>query len=313
MKILFFGSDELGIPCLDEIKKRFNLIGVVTASDKPKGRGLKISSTPVKEWALKNGISVYQPAKIDNDFVNSLKNIEPELIVLISYGEILPINVINIPSAGAINLHPSLLPKYRGAAPLEWTLINGEKETGISIIKMNKKVDTGEIILQKKIPIDENDDAFTLRKKIMEASPEILVSAISHLKDGEKLSHQTGKPSYAPKLKKENGLINWHKSCIIIYNLVRGVIEWPGAYTFLDTLKGVKYLKIWKVKFGEREGQYGKPGEVIKLGQDFIEVACGQGNIKIMKLQIEGKKILPAEEFIKGVKIPVGTIFKNSI
>jgi len=311
MKILFFGSDELGIPCLDEIKENFNLIGVITVSDKPQGRGLKISSTPVKEWALKNSIPVYQPDKIDNDFVNFLKGIEPELIVLISYGEILPASVINIPSAGAINLHPSLLPKYRGAAPLEWTLINGEKETGISIIKMNEKIDTGEIILQKKIPIDENDDAFTLKKKIMEISPEILVSTISQLKNGGELSPQTGKPSYAPKLKKENGLIIWHKSCITIYNLVRGVAEWPGAYTFLDTPKGVKYLKIWKVKPGKREEKYGKPGEIIKIGHNFIEVACGEGSIKITKLQIEGKKILPAEEFIKGVKIPVGTIFKK--
>jgi len=303
MKIIFFGSDEFGIPSLNELKKNFDLLAVVTAPDKPKGRGLKLLPTPVKKWAEENGISVFTPEIFDDEFISRLKSFNPDLIVLISYGKKLPPEIIKIPLLCSVNIHPSLLPKYRGAAPIEWALINGEEETGITAIKMSGKIDAGEIILQKKFPVFPEDDAISLKRRLSNASGEILIDAIEKIKKGEKGKKQKGKPSYARKLKKEDGKIKWDKKAIEIHNLIRGVVEWPTAFTYIETEKGKKLIKIFKSEIGKEKGKSGKIGEIIEIGDDFIEVACGEGTIKIKEIQIEGKRKMETSEFLRGHKL----------
>ena len=307
MDIIYFGSDAFGIPSLEELKKKHQILCVITAPDRPAKRGMKLSSTPVKIWALENNIPVYQPEDIsDRNFIETLKGLSPEIIVLISYGKILPEAIIDIPSYGAINLHPSLLPKYRGAAPVEWALINGEKETGITVITIKDKVDTGEIIKQQKVPVDETDDIFSLRKRLSEIAPSILIESIDNIKKGVKPYPQKGIPTYARRLKKEDGLIRWNKKAIEIYNLIRGAKEWPGSYTYLDG----KYIKIYGAYpiYGQKKGE---PGEVIDINGVCIYVACGEGIIKITELQMEGRKRMDTSEFLKGHPVNVGSIFSE--
>lgn len=311
MKIIFFGSDEFGIPSLNKLKEKYILTGVVTAPDRPKGRGLKLLPTVIKKWAEENNIPVYTPENLDDEFISLIKSLKPDLIVLISYGKKLPPEILKVPKLCAINLHPSLLPKYRGAAPVEWALINGEKETGITTITMEKKIDSGEIILQKKFPVLPDDNAITLKKRLSLASPDILIESIEKIKKGEKTEKQKGKPSYARKLKKEDGKIDWRKKAVEIHNLIRGVVEWPTAFTFIETEKGRKMIKIFKSEPGKENGKWGKEGEIIETGDDFIEVACGEGTLKIKVLQIEGKKKMGTDEFLRGYKLRPKTFFLN--
>ncbi|HOV21663.1 MAG TPA: methionyl-tRNA formyltransferase [bacterium] len=310
MKIIYFGSDEFGIPSLYELKKNFNLLTIITTPDKPKGRGQKVLPTPTKIWAIENKIEVLTPAEFDENFISKLKSLNPDLIVLISYGKKLPVEILKIPKLCSINLHPSLLPKYRGPAPIEWCLINGEEETGITVIKMEENIDAGEIIEQRKFPILPDDDAITLKNRLSNEGSKILISAIEKIKKGERGEKQKGIPSYARKLKKEDGKINWEKSAKDIHNLVRGVIEWPTAYTYIETKNGKKLIKIFKTEIEKESGKFGMIGEIIKIGNDFIEVACGNGTIKIKQLQMEGKKRIETSEFLKGFHYPL-TKFTN--
>ncbi|HOM26629.1 MAG TPA: methionyl-tRNA formyltransferase [bacterium] len=302
MKILFFGSDIFGIPSLEMLKRNFEIIGIVTSPDRPKGRGLRISSTPVKEWAIMNGINIYQPEKFEESFINKIKKISPDLIVLISYGKILPSSILQIPRICSINVHPSLLPKYRGPAPIEWAIINGETKTGVTIIKMDENIDTGEIIIQKETEILPNDNAFTLKNKLSLLSSDLLYEGIKIIKEGGKTYPQKGEVSYAPKLKKQDGYINWKLDATRIHNLVRGVIIWPTAFTYLKINSRKKLIKIYKTEVGETEGKFGNCGEIIRIEKDYIEVACGNGTIKIKELQMEGKKRMSTSQFLCGYR-----------
>jgi len=302
MKIIFFGSDIFGIPSLEGLKKRHEVLYVITTPDRPKGRGLKISPTPIKEWAMMNGVDIYQPEKFDDDFISKIKKTEPDFIVLISYGKILPGSILNIPKYASINVHPSLLPKYRGPAPIEWTIINGETKTGITIIKMDEKIDTGEIILQKEIEILPVDNAFTLKNKLSQLASELLIESIEIFFREGKTYPQNGEVSYAPKLKKEDGLIKWEEPSEKIHNLVRGVIIWPVAYTYLIEKTTKKLIKIYKTEIGEKEGIFGNPGEIVKIEKDYIEVACGKGTIKIKELQLEGRNRMTVSQFLCGFR-----------
>ncbi|MCM8833305.1 MAG: methionyl-tRNA formyltransferase [Candidatus Omnitrophica bacterium] len=302
MKIIFFGSDNFGIPSLEILKKNFQLVSVVTSPDKPKGRGLKISPTPIKEWSMTNGIDVFQPERFEDSFIDKIKKISPDLIVLISYGKILPSSILTIPKIASINVHPSLLPKYRGPAPVEWALINGETKTGITIIKMDENIDTGNIIHQKEVEILPLDNAFTLKNRLSILAADVLYKAIEIIKQDGKTYPQEGEASYARKLKKQDGLIKWQNPAEKIHNLVRGVIIWPTAYTYLSINSTKKLVKIYKTEIGQREGKFGKEGEIIKIEKDYIEVACGEGTIKIKELQLEGKKRMTVSQFLCGYR-----------
>jgi len=303
MRILFFGSDIFGLPSLEILKRNYQIIGVVTTTDKPKGRGLKILPTPVKEWAIMNGIDVFQPEVFDENFLKKIEKLSPDLIVLISYGKILPSSLINIPKIASINVHPSLLPKYRGPAPIEWALINGETKTGVTIIKMDEKIDTGEIIIQKEVEILPIDNAITLKNKLSQIASDVLIEGIEIIKKNGKTYPQKGTPSYAPKLKKEDGLIKWEKPSEKIHNLVRGVIIWPTAYTYIITNSTKKLIKIYKTEIGKNEGNFGTPGEIIKIEEnEYIEVACGKGTLRIKELQMEGRNRMNVSQFLCGFK-----------
>jgi len=308
MKILYFGSDSFGITCMDRLSREHEIAAIITAPDKPRGRGLKVSPNEVKKWAESRHIKVYQPAVFDSFFTGEFENIAPDIIVLISYGKKLPGNILELPLITSINVHPSLLPAYRGAAPMEWTLINGERTTGVTLITMSREIDRGNILAQKSIPVEEDDDIFTLREKLSLLSSEMLAEVIEDISAGRlRTTPQKGVPSYTRKLTKADGLIDWRKPAAEINNIIRGTKEWPGAHTYLKD----RHLKIFRAfpvkKEGEREGA--KPGEILDTGdRDSINVACGEGILKITEVQMEGKRRMAASEFLRGCKIEAGTL-----
>lgn len=301
MKIIFWCSSEFGIPLVEKIKENFQLAAIVTAIDKPQGRHLKILPGPVKLWAQKNNTMVFQPKKLsgNQEFYTELKKLEPDLFVVLSYGRIIPQEYLEIPHIAPVNIHPSLLPGYRGPAPMEWSLVNGEKEAGITVIIMDKNIDTGRILSQIKVEIDKKDDIFSLREKLSGLLFDCLKDAIEKLSKGYRGEEQKGTVSYAPKLKKDDGKINWKESAVSIHNKIRGLVDWPGAYTFLVSTKGKKLLKIKKSSVEKEYGKYAEPGTFIDLTGKIL-VACGSGILKIEKLQEEGKKVQGAIEYING-------------
>jgi len=286
---------------------RHKICCVVTQPDKKKGRGLHLEQTAIKTKALELGLKVYQPPGINmTDAIDFLKKFEPDLFVVVAYGQILSKEILSIPKIFSLNAHASLLPRYRGAAPINWAIINGDNQTGVSIIKMNEAMDAGPIILEKNIEIAPADTSLTLEDKMASLAAELLAEVIKSIENKNyKLTTQDeNNVSFAPKLKKENGVIDWNKPAADIHNLVRGVLPWPGAFTYY---KG-KLLKIYKAQVsGSPDHQIGEsPGQVIQVSKEGIIVATGNGNLIIKELQIEGKRRMTVEEFISGYKISLG-------
>ncbi|HLE24518.1 MAG TPA: methionyl-tRNA formyltransferase [Thermodesulfobacteriota bacterium] len=305
MRILLMGTPEFAVPSLRAlIESGEEVVAVVTQPDKPKGRGLEIVPPPTKILAEKHRIPVLQPAKIKTEeFFIELKKFNPDLICVAAYGKILPKNILDLPTYDCINVHASLLPKYRGAAPINWAIIRGEKVTGITTMKMDEGMDTGDMLLKKELPIDDEDTGETLSEKLSEIGGKLLIETIRLLKEGRlnPIPQDHSQATYAPMLKKEDGKIDWKKSAEEIKNLIRGTLPWPGAYTNLEG----KLLKIYKARLAEDEG---KPGEIIKSDSDTLRVATGKGALDILELQIEGAKRLKTEEFLRGRKIKERTI-----
>lgn len=305
MNIVFFGSAQFAIPSLKALITGGHKIScVVTQPDRQKGRGLHLESTAVKTTSLEAGLRIYQPENINtSESINFLKSLNPDLFAVISYGQILSQEILDIPKLFAINAHASLLPKYRGAAPINWAIICGEKVTGVTIIKMTKKMDAGSIITQETINIQEDDTAIVLEDKLAKIAAGLLIETAICIKNNTyKSTPQDGsKISFAPKLKKEDGLINWNKSACEICNLIRGVINWPGAFTYY---KG-KLLKIYKARVCPLArlpvSQFA--GEIISASKENILVATGKDSLGILELQLEGKRKMTVEEFIAGHKI----------
>ncbi len=310
LRVVFMGTPEFACPTLQKLMDRGEeVIAVVTQPDRPKGRGQKTVPTLVKELAEKNGITVFQPPRVRApEFIEKLKEMNPDLIVVVAFGQILPKALLEIPKFGCINVHASLLPRYRGAAPLNWCIINGETETGVTTMLMDEGLDTGAMLLKKTTPIDPDEDTSSLHDRLSVLGAETLSETLDLLAAG-KLTPEKQDNSlscYAPLLKKEHGLIDWNKSARSIRNMVRGMSPWPGAFTRLDG----KLLKIYKVRtdsMGSEEDS--SPGMVLKADRDGIEVACGSGSVIIDELQLEGRKRLPAGELLAGYKIAPGTIF----
>jgi len=299
------GTPEFAVPSLRAlVDSGDEVVAVVTQPDKPKGRGLEVAPPPTKVLAERHGIPVLQPAKIKTEeFFNELKKFNPDLICVAAYGKILPKNILDLPHYGCINVHASLLPKYRGAAPINWAIIRGEKVTGITTMKMDEGMDTGDMLLKKEIPIEDEDTGETLSEKLSEIGARLLIETIRLLKEGQlnPIPQDHSQANYAPMLKKEDGKIDWQKSAEEIRNLIRGALPWPSAYTNLEG----KLLKIYKVRLAGGEG---KPGEVIKSESGILRVATGKGALDILKLQIEGGKKLETQVFLRGRKIKEGTI-----
>ncbi|ABY93041.1 methionyl-tRNA formyltransferase [Thermoanaerobacter sp. X514] len=309
LKIVFMGTPEFAVPSLQKLfEEGYDVAAVVTQPDKQKGRGMKFSFSPVKEVALQKGVEILQPEKIKNnpEFLNRLEEINPDAIVVVAYGKILPEEILTLPKYGCINVHASLLPKYRGAAPINWAIINGEKETGITTMLMDKGLDTGDMLIKKSIPILEEDDAETLHDKLSRLGAEVLIETLKGLEKGSltPVKQREEEASYSPILTKEMGHIDWNKTAEEIRNLIRGMKPWPGCYTFY----GDKMLKIWKGEIVEYNGNE-ENGTVLKSKGDLI-VKCDKDALKIVEIQQEGSKKMGIREYLIGHNIPEGTIFR---
>jgi methionyl-tRNA formyltransferase len=310
MDIIFFGSDEISInPFVSLIEKGHNLKALITSPDKPKGRGLEKSSPEIKNLALRYGIKVLQPERLreNREFFQFLIDLKPELGVVVAYGKIIPKEVIEIPKFGIINLHFSLLPKLRGAAPLNWAIINGYEKTGVTVFFINEKMDEGEIILQREVEIGKRERVDQLQERIIPIGTSLLLEAIDLIEKGnfKRIPQDHSLATYAPKIKKEDGLIDWSKTSEEIDRLVRGLYGWPGTFTHW---KG-KILKIIETVPIEGKTFAGNPGEIVQIGKDGIVVVCGKNTALLVKtLQLEGRKVMSAFSFSLGAKIKVGDI-----
>ena len=307
MKILFMGTPDIAKGCLEKlINENKNVIGVVTQADKPIGRGKKMGMPPVKELALEHNIPVYQPIKArDEEFINTLKEINPDVIVVVAYGQILPKALLDIPKFGCINVHVSLLPKYRGAAPINWVIINGEEKTGVTTMYMDEGLDTGDIILQREFALSNEITAGELHDTMMVEGSELLIETLDLIEKGTapRIPQNDEESSYAPIMNKSLGKIDFTKSAKEIHDLVRGVNPWPSAYTTYDS----KTMKVWKTKVLD-ESSNKECGTILKVDKEGIRVATKDKVLLIEDIQMPNKKRVAVCEYIKGNKIEENTI-----
>lgn len=305
LRVVFMGTPEFACPTLRRLVERGDqVVAVVTQPDRPKGRGQKPVPPPVKELAERHGIQVLQPARVRApEFVDRMREIAPDLVVVVAFGQILPKSLLEIPRYGCINVHASLLPRYRGAAPLNWCIINGETETGVTTMLMDVGLDTGDMLVKMATPIDPEEDARSLHDRLSILGAEALDETLELLAAGRlsPVKQDDSLSCYAPMLKKEDGLIDWDREPAAVKNLVRGMNPWPGAFTWLDG----KLVKVFRVATGEGRGV---PGTVLKADRDGIEVACNGGSVILLELQLEGKKRLFARDFLAGCRIGPGAV-----
>lgn len=305
LRIVFMGTPEFACPTLQKLIDRGEqVVAVVTQPDRPKGRGQQMMPPPVKVLAERHGIPVLQPLKVRTpENIEQIREFAPDLIVVVAFGQILPKALLDIPPKGCINVHASLLPRYRGAAPLNWCIINGETETGVTTMLMDVGLDTGDMLLKKTTPIDPDEDAQSLHDRLCRIGAEALAETLDLLVAGKLVPEKQDDSltNYAPLLKKEHGIIDWSRDAAAIKNQVRGMTPWPGACTDLDG----KTLKLYQVRTGSGQGT---AGSIIAAGRSGIEIACGAGSIIVEELQLEGKKRLSARDFLAGFRIEAGTI-----
>jgi methionyl-tRNA formyltransferase len=308
LRIVFMGTPAFACPTLQAIIDRGEeVLAVVTQPDRPKGRGQQLAPPPVKELAESAGLTVLQPVKVRApEFIEAMRELVPDLIIVIAFGQILPKALLDVPRLGCINIHASLLPRWRGAAPINWCIITGDTETGITTMQMDVGLDTGDMLLKKSIAIDPDEDASSLHDRLAALGADTLMETLDLLKKGELVpeTQDDAFTCYAPMLKKEDGAIDWTKDARAVKNLVRGVTPWPGAFTNWEG----KTLKVCRVSVVTGEGH---PGEVLRADRTGLEVACGSGSLLVHELQLEGRKRLPAAEFLAGCKVAAGSQLGN--
>ena len=309
MKIVFFGSAHFAVPSLEAlIKSSHEIVCVVTQPDKQKGRHLQVSGTDVKSTAVSAKLKIFQPEDIKSpESVKFLKGLEADLFVIVAYGQIFSQEVLDIPKLMPINIHASLLPRYRGAAPINWAIINGDKKSGVTIMFVTRKMDSGPVILQQDVKVEEKDTSVTLEEKLRNCGAELLIDALKIIDNRSYclVDQDEDKVTLAPKLKKEDGLIDWDTSAMDIHNQIRGLLPWPAAFT---RYRG-KILKIFQSDVLPLFPNH-KPvsGEVVRADKDVIIVACARGFLAIKELQLEAGKRMPAQSFISGHKLIAGEI-----
>ena len=309
LRVIFMGTAELACPSLQALLQSpaLRVLAVVTQPDRPKGRELKLQPSPVKQVALAAGVTVLQPQRArDENFIQELRQLGPNLIVVAAYGQILPQAILELPRFGCLNVHASLLPKYRGAAPIQWALLNDERETGVTIMKMDAGLDTGPILTQRPTPISPQDNAATVHDKLAALGAELLLATIPSYVEGKILPRPQPREgaSYARKIKKEDGRLNWHQSAQTLWNRIRAFTPWPGAFSFQAAEPEPLLLKIWEAQVVERTE--GAPGEVLQADKGGLTVMCGENALKILTLQREGGKRLSARDFLAGHELKVG-------
>lgn len=304
MRAVFMGTPEFAVPTLQALIDHHQVEAVVTQPDKQRGRGKKVQFPPVKEKAVEHEIPVYQPQKArDEEFVEILREINPDVIVVVAYGQILPESILNIPKYGCINVHGSLLPKYRGAAPIQWAVLDGEEKTGITTMYMEKGLDTGDMIDKAEIVLDPKETAGTLHDKLMEIGANLLLETLEKLENetAVRIKQNDSESCYASMLTKEMGQIDFSKSAREIECLIRGMNPWPSAYTSLNG----KTLKVWEAEvLTENSGE--EPGTVIDVTKDAIVAACKEGALKLLEIQMAGKKRMKVSAFLLGYQVEKG-------
>lgn len=307
MKVVFMGTPHFSVPTLEKIiNAGHEVAAVVTQPDKKVGRDKNMSSTPVKEKALEHGITVFQPVKVrDSEFIKILEDIAPDVIVVVAFGQILPKVLLDIPKYGCINIHGSLLPKYRGAAPIQWSIIDGEEVTGVTTMYMDAGIDTGDMILKEIIPIEKDETGGSLHDKLSIIGADLLIKTLIQLENGTVIREKQDdeKSNYAKMLDKSLGNIDFNKSAIEIERLIRGLNPWPSAYTFLDN----KTLKIWEAQVVTKDLP-GKNGEIVDITSEAIYVKTSNNLLGITQLQLEGKKRMSTESFLRGYQLKKGII-----
>jgi len=312
LRIIFMGTADLSCASLEKISsdKNFSVLAVVTQPDKPKGRDLKLTPSSVKILAEKLNLPVLQPLKArDEQFIAELRALKPDLIVVVAYGQILPQTILDLPQFGCLNVHTSLLPKYRGAAPIQWAIADGEPETGVTIMKMDAGLDTGAILSTRRTPILATDDSQVLHDRLAQLGAELLAEIIPNYVAG-KITPQpqpAERSTYAAKIKKEDGRIDWNLPAKQIWNRLRAFTPWPGAFTFLKSEPKPQLLKIWKVEVVE---QTGIAGTILAVDKTGIVVGCGTNALRILELQREGGRRMSAADFLVGFALHVGDKFE---
>ena len=306
MKIIFMGTPDFAVGTLRSLAEAGHEITlVVSQPDKPKGRGHAMVPTPVKVVAEELGIPVFQPVKI-REAKDVLEKTEADVCVVAAFGQIIPASILHMKKYGCINVHASLLPKYRGAAPIQWAVIDGEKESGVTIMQMDEGLDTGDMLAKAIVPLDEKETGGSLFDKLSEAGGRLCVETLAKLEKGEITPEKQGESptAYASMLNKKMGNIDWNKSAVVIERLVRGLNPWPSAYTHLDG----KTLKIWACDVLPQSASKGESGEILEVTKDAIHVQTGAGILVLREIQLAGKARMDAGAFLRGYKVVPGTV-----
>ena len=296
LRVIFMGTPDFAVPCLARLVEISDVVAVVTQPDRPKGRGQKLLPPPVKVFAQEHGIAVYQPVRVKaTDFVDVLRGLAPDLIVVVAFGQILSKEILSLPPLGCINVHASLLPRYRGAAPMQWAIVRGEKETGVTTMFMDEGLDTGDMLIRETLPITQAMTAAELHDAMMKLGADVLEKTLFSLSEGtlKRTPQDDALSTYAPLLDKKVGRIDWKKSAQEIHDLVRGLNSWPGAYTMLEGQK----FKIWRTRLAEGTAE---PGEIVSVTKQGLLVGTGEGMLEILELQAPSKKKMAAGDYVRG-------------
>jgi len=313
MRLVFMGTPEFAVPCLEALAQDHDILGVFTQPDRPAGRKKLLKMSPVKEKALELDIPVYQPERLKApDVIEELRALNPECIVVVAYGQILTKEILEIPPYGCINVHASLLPAYRGAAPIHWAVINGEKVTGITTMLMDEGLDTGDMLLKEEIPIDSESTTGEVHDSLAQIGAKLIIDTLARLQEGTlKPTPQTGAANYASMLKREHEQINWNQTAIQVHNKIRGLNPWPGAFSMF---RG-ELVKLWKssLSFGHhdlmKEMNGVTPGAIIGITTKGILVQAGEGFVELIEVQPAGKRPMTARDFFHGRHAELGELF----
>jgi methionyl-tRNA formyltransferase len=302
-RALFFGTPEFAVPTLTALAEIAQVVTVVTQPDRPKGRGMKLAPPPVKQLAERLGIPVLQPSKVRTpEFAASLRELEVDLALVVAYGRILPPAVLSAPRLGCFNVHASLLPKLRGAAPIQWAIVRGERETGVCLMQMDEGMDTGPVLARASVAIDADETAAELSPRLANLGAELVRRELPRVLDGELRSvpQDHAHATLAPLLHKEDGEVDWSQPARAVHDLVRGFSPWPSAHTSLD---GVR-LKLHRTRVLDERIEHDVPGQILSTQRDGIAVACGQGSLAVLELQLDAGRRLSAAEFLVGHRVP---------
>ncbi|MBO8462666.1 MAG: methionyl-tRNA formyltransferase [Firmicutes bacterium] len=306
MRVVFMGTPDFAVPTLQNLIEHHTVLAVVTQPDKRKGRGKAMQFTPVKEKAIAYNIPIFQPQKVrgNEEFLAAMEELNPDIIVVAAFGQILPESILNLPKFGCINVHASLLPKYRGAGPIQWAVINGEKESGITIMYMEKGLDTGDMLKKVVVPLDPKETGESLHNKLCVAGNDILLEAMEEIENGTiiRKKQDDSLSTYAPMLDKAMGEIDWKKDAKELERLIRGLYPWPSAYTHFDG----KTMKVFSADVVEHEGNE-TPGTIVEVTKDSIIVKAGKDCLALKEVQLEGKKRMEVKAFLLGYTVEAGS------